>query len=65
MHHIKITCNIAKKASSAYNGDRVMEFGLHGGGEDGEYNHVSFVEIFEITVTYDAFFFEATSFDGV
>ncbi len=42
-----------------------MKFGLFDGGEDGEHNGVGFKEISRISAMQDAFFFGATSFDGV
>ena len=40
-----------------------MEFGLHDGGDDGEYNGVGFVEISDISATQDDFVYWAASFD--
>ncbi len=42
-----------------------MEFYLFDGGEDGEYNHVSFVEVFKVFVEQNAFFFGTEPFDRV
>ena len=42
-----------------------MEFGLLGGGQDGEYNGVSFVEMSEIIVMQDWFSFGTKPFDRV
>ena len=42
-----------------------MEFSLSGGGEDGEYNGVDFVEISDISATQDTCFFGTEQFDIV
>ena len=49
--------NIVKWANSANNGAREMEFGSHDGGEDGEHNGAGFVEISNILMMQDSFFF--------
>ena len=48
--------NIAKKADSADNGTRKMEFSLLDDGNDGGYTGLGFVETSEVLVMQGAFF---------
>ena len=43
--------------------ERETLFGLFDGGDDGEHNDVGFVEVTEIFLTQNAFFFGTESFD--
>ena len=54
--------NIAKKATSANNGDREMELTSLDGGEDGENNGIDSVEISKIFVTQIVSFFGMTPY---
>ena len=54
VRHLKIN-SIAKEANFADNGATKLKFDPLGGGQDGGFNGIDFVEISDISVTQDDF----------